>query len=64
MNLGPHAAFIWASYAVTAVALAGLVMWIVSDGRRQRRLLDELEAQGVRRRSAPAPSSDPAQRPQ
>jgi heme exporter protein D len=51
MDLGPHAAFIWAAYAVVAVALAALVVWLVLDGRRQQQLVDELEARGVRRRS-------------
>ena len=51
MDLGPHAAFIWAAYATVAVVLAALVAWLVLDGRRQRQLVDELEARGVRRRS-------------
>ena len=51
MDLGPHAAFIWAAYATVAVVLAALVSWLVVDGRRQRQLVDELEARGVRRRS-------------
>jgi heme exporter protein D len=51
MDLGPHAAFIWASYATVTVVLAGLVGWLVLDGRRQQRLIDELESRGVRRRS-------------
>jgi heme exporter protein D len=51
MDLGPHAAFIWAAYAVVAVVLATLVAWLVLDGRRQQHLVDELEARGIRRRS-------------
>ncbi len=58
MDLGPHAAFIWAAYAAAALVLAGLSAWLVLDGRRQQRLVDELEARGVRRRSAKAPSVD------
>jgi heme exporter protein D len=50
-DLGPHAAYIWASYVVVAVVLAGLVAWLIVDGRHQQRLLDELDARGVRRRS-------------
>ena len=50
MDLGPHAAYIWASYAVVALVLAGLVAWLVADGRRQQRLLD---AAGRARRSPP-----------
>jgi heme exporter protein D len=52
MDLGPHAAYIWTSYAVVALVLVGLVAWLVADGRHQQRLLDELDARGVRRRSA------------
>ena len=51
-DLGPHAAFIWAAYAVTFVAVAGLVGLIVQDDRRQRQLLAYLERQGITRRSA------------
>ena len=51
MDLGPHAAYIWVSYAVVALVLAGLVAWLVADGRHQQRLLDELDARGVKRRS-------------
>jgi heme exporter protein D len=51
MDLGPHAAYIWASYAIVAVVLAVLVAWLIADGRHQQRLLDDLEARGVRRRS-------------
>jgi len=51
-ELGPHAVFIWAAYAVTVIAVAGLVFFIVQDDRRQRQLLADLERQGIRRRSA------------
>lgn len=57
LDLGPHAGFIWAAYGATAVILTGLIVWIRADARHQRRLLDELEAQGVRRRSASTPPS-------
>lgn len=53
-DLGPHAGYIWASYAVVALALAGLAAWLVADGRYQQRLLDQLDARGVRRRSGGA----------
>ena len=53
-DFGPHASFIWWSYFWVALGLAGLIAWIVLDGRKQRRLLSELEAQGVTRRSAGA----------
>jgi heme exporter protein D len=47
-----HAGFIVAAYLVTLVALLVLVGWVLLDGRAQRRRLAELEARGVRRRSA------------
>jgi hypothetical protein len=40
-----------------AAVLSLLVAWLVIDGRRLQRLLDELEARGVRRRSNPADRS-------
>jgi heme exporter protein D len=46
-----HAGFIAAAYIVTAVGLAGLIAWIVADGRTQRRRLADLEARGIKRRS-------------
>lgn len=52
MDLGPHAAFIWASYAAVTLAVAALLAWLAFDGRRQRSALADLEARGVRRRSA------------
>lgn len=51
MDLGPHAAFIWGSYGAVALVIASLFAWLIWDGRRQRRLLDDLERRGVRRRS-------------
>ena len=52
MNLGPHAAFIWSSYTAVAIGLAGLLTWLFVDGRKQKKALADLEARGVRRRSA------------
>jgi heme exporter protein D len=51
MDLGPHAAFIWSAYGVVAVVLAGLIAWLVLDGREQQRRLADLAARGVSRRS-------------
>ena len=51
MDLGPHAAFVWAAYGAVAAVLTLMVAWLVLDGRRQQRLIDELEARGIRRRS-------------
>jgi heme exporter protein D len=47
-----YAAFVGAAYGISAVALAGLIAWIVLDQRGRRREIAELEASGVRRRSA------------
>lgn len=58
--LGPHAVFIVASYAVTLLVAAGLIVWVWLDHRRQVRVLAELEARGVRRRSAEPPPAPPA----
>jgi heme exporter protein D len=49
--LGNHAGFIIASYGLTVLVIVVLFVWIVADGRSQRRQLDDLEARGVRRRS-------------
>jgi len=51
MNLGPHADFIVASYALTAFVIAALIAWIVLDYSAQRRILGDLEERGVTRRS-------------
>ncbi len=49
--MSAHALYVTAAYAVSALALGGLVAWIVLDLRARRRELAELEAAGVRRRS-------------
>ena len=51
MNLGPHADFIIASYAVTIFVVAALIAWIFADYSAQRRILGDLEDSGVTRRS-------------
>jgi heme exporter protein D len=55
MNLGPHADFIIAAYAVAALVIIGLIVWVELDNRTQRRHLKNLHAQGVTRRSGPTP---------
>jgi heme exporter protein CcmD len=52
MDLGAHAGFVWAAYAVEATTLAALALWLVLDGRRQRHIADRLEARSPRRGSA------------
>jgi heme exporter protein D len=51
MNLGPHADFIIASYAVTMFVVAALVAWVTLDYSAQRRVLGDLEGRGITRRS-------------
>jgi heme exporter protein D len=52
VDLGPHAGFIVAAYAIALGVVAALIAWIVLDHRAQLRLLDDLERAGVTRRSA------------
>lgn len=59
LDLGPHAAFIWAAYATVALVIAALLVWLRVDGRRQQRLVEMLELESKRRRAATdAPRSD------
>ena len=51
MNLGPHADFIVAAYAVTVFVIALLIAWVVLDHATLRRVLGDLEDRGVTRRS-------------
>jgi heme exporter protein D len=50
-DLGPHAAFIIASYVMAALVVTGLVAWVLADHDALRRLLADLEARGITRRS-------------
>ncbi|ACA18040.1 heme exporter protein CcmD [Methylobacterium sp. 4-46] len=43
MDLGPHATFILASYAFTALVVAALILHAVLDFRAQRRALARLQ---------------------
>ena len=51
MNLGPHADFILAAYAVAVVVIGAMIAWVIIDHRRQLRILSDLEERGVTRRS-------------
>jgi heme exporter protein D len=51
MNLGPHADFIVAAYAVTLFVVVALITWVLLDYSVQRRILGDLEERGVTRRS-------------
>ena len=49
--LGPYTPFILAAYAVAAVVVIGLILWVLADHRAQRRTLADLEVRGITRRS-------------
>jgi heme exporter protein D len=51
MDLGPYAGFIVAAYAAALVVIGVLIGWIVADHRAQMRMLADLEARGITRRS-------------
>ena len=51
LDLGPHADFIIAAYAVAALVVATLIAWVALDHRAQKRRLASLEARGITRRS-------------
>jgi len=51
MSLGPYAPFIVTAYLVAAIVVLVLISWIAIDYRRQKQRLQELDAQGVARRS-------------
>jgi len=51
MNLGSHADFIVAAYAMTLFVVAALIAWVLLDYSAQRRILGDLEERGVTRRS-------------
>lgn len=57
MDLGPHASFIVAAYIATFAIVGVLMAWLAYDGRVQRQRIADLEARGVRRRSATAKPS-------
>ena len=59
MDLGPHASTILLCYDAVALVLGVLIGWLIRDGRRLERKLADLEAQGVRRRSASRPDPTP-----
>ena len=52
MSLGPYTTFIVTSYLVVFAVVVLLVAWIAIDYRRQKRRLNELESDGIVRRSA------------
>ena len=55
---GPYAAYILSAYGFSALAIIGLALWIALDSRA----LADLEARGIRRRSARADQTAPSSR--
>lgn len=51
MSPGTYTSFITTSYALVAVVVLLLIVWIAIDYRTQRERLRDLEAGGIRRRS-------------
>ena len=51
MSLGPYASFIVTAYALAAVVVTLLIVWIIVDYRRQQTQLRQLDASGIVRRS-------------
>lgn len=51
MILGSHGPIILAVYGLAVLVIAGLIGWVILDHRAQCRALDQLERQGVKRRS-------------
>jgi heme exporter protein D len=51
MDTGPYTFFIVTAYAAAIVIVAGLVAWVLIDLRHLVRVIEEMEAQGVGRRS-------------
>ena len=54
MDLGPHAAFIWASYGAVTFIVGALIAWTFVDARRQANALADAERRGLKRRSQSA----------
>jgi heme exporter protein D len=57
--MSAHALYVTAAYGITAIALAGLIGWVLLDQRARKRELAELEAAGIRRRSDKARERKP-----
>jgi len=51
MSLGPYTSFITTSYALVALVVLLLIVWIAIDYRTQQARLRELDASGITRRS-------------
>jgi heme exporter protein D len=47
-----HFAFVTIAYAVTAVVILAMIAWVLLDQRARKQEIADLEARGIRRRSA------------
>ena len=47
-----HTLYVAAAYGFSALGIAGVIVWILSDQAARKRELADLESRGVRRRSA------------
>jgi heme exporter protein D len=59
MDLGPYAAFIATAYAAAIVIVAGLIVWIILDRRHLIRVIEDIETQGITRRSQRSSEENP-----
>ena len=50
-GMTPHGLYVTAAYGISAIAIAGLIGWVLFDQRARRREIAALEASGLRRRS-------------
>ncbi|MDP9837418.1 heme exporter protein D [Neorhizobium huautlense] len=55
-----HTFYIAMSYGIAALISLCLITWVWLDGRARAKELAELEASGIRRRSAPKPEGKEA----
>ena len=49
MDLGTHAGFIVASYAICFAVVAGLILWVLIDKAQQEAALADLAKRGISR---------------
>jgi heme exporter protein D len=49
--LPAHAAFIIAAYGATIIVVIALIIWVIGDYWEQKRVLAELDARGVGRKT-------------
>jgi len=55
-NAATEIVYVYAAYAAAAIIVTSISLLTLLDARRQRNLLAEIEARGIRRRSSTTPS--------